>query len=369
MPSPEIPAVGKSVVLGYDANDKAYPIIGIRRDPTSGEGMAPPAMLSKHPRTTTYPNHFFTEVIVEEPDAKSFWKYMILPGPWSTSTRQDWDSATVTVKTRRNINVNIVKGETLVDGIWTKNYSQQQNDDLIATEVNESRAVPGNIITAGFYDSETDTVVSETRQLVAQSTADPTITSLYVDFRREPIDSTLVTKFVTRTYPSDVTSKTFTEYEPDHFTYPALLISVQADTLYALDGSARSKITPNIEAERPILIAKRIVRTFTTSAPTDADLLSGIYQIRPYRNRYNGFFFNLETGPVLQDTYALTFSTGNNDPVYGPVSETYTLPNSVPTYSSYVASRAAGEWKTVYRTSKKIAKSLYMLQAVSIPIL
>lgn len=355
-------------ITAFDADNTDYPILGILCDPRA-PGYKVPDDLTPHPDTQAWPKHVYYSSVFGDDDKSVQWLYGLFPGPWSTTTRQDWDGATVTVKTRRNIKADISVGETLANSVWTRNFYQQQNDDLIATEINEARAVPGNIITAKFYDSETDTMVSETRKLVAESTADPTITSLYVDFRREPIDSTLVTKFVTRTYPAGITSKTFTEFEPDHYTYPALLISVSSVTIYTLKGNGASRTTPNIESERPLLIAKRVVRTFTTTAPTDADLLSGIYHIRPQRNRFNGFFFNFETGPVLQDSSTLTFNTANYDPVWGPVVESYTLAASSPTRSEYLASRTAGEWKVVYRTSKKIANSLYMIQTVSIPIL
>lgn len=230
--------------------------------------------------------------------------------------------------------------------------------------------LPGATNVGGFYDPITDTIISETRQRVRSDTDNPSITSLFTDFHRES-ENELVDVFVTRTYPAGVTSKTIITFEPDNFTYPAIMTGVTSATIQTLKGQKFVHINPTIFAERPLCIAKKITRIFQTSLPSDADILSGLYPINPIRHRYNGFFFNFVTGPVLDDAGNIAYATGSNDPVWGAgVNETYSWSDSVPTATAYLAARSAGAWKMFApRTVSKLAASLFMVKKVELPVL
>lgn len=139
MPNPSIPATGKSVILGYSANDRDWPIIGVRRDPNVGVGMTVPVMGAAHPETAKFPNHVFTGVKVENIDAESFWTYEILPGPWINGTRIDPDGVTVTVKSRKNVDSSITTGEVVATDAWTGTRKGASADSYTADEIVESR--------------------------------------------------------------------------------------------------------------------------------------------------------------------------------------------------------------------------------------
>ena len=72
--------IGKlTFIQGYDADDTAYPILGILCDPRS-PGYAVPENLSPHPNVDVWPNHVFDSA-VPTPDGKgSLWTYLIFPG-------------------------------------------------------------------------------------------------------------------------------------------------------------------------------------------------------------------------------------------------------------------------------------------------
>jgi len=164
----------KFFIQGYDSDAQEYPIVGVNMDPRE-PGYAVPADLDPCP-DPRYPDHVFYSVQPTSTDQRVQWSYSIFPGPWSTSTRQDYDGETLTTKTRRNIAANITTQETLVSTLWTRTYQQQQNDDLIATEVQEFRTVPGNYVPTTRYDLVFGPIAG-TRRLVANSGLTTTLTA------------------------------------------------------------------------------------------------------------------------------------------------------------------------------------------------
>jgi hypothetical protein len=164
-------------IQSYDADDSAFPILGILCDPRA-PGYVVPDDLAPHPDTQAWPNHVFHSAAPAGNEGRVMWSYSIFPGPWSTSTRQDYDGETLTTKTRRNIAANVTTQETLVSTLWTRTYRQQQNDDLIATEIQEFRTVPGNYVPTTRYDLVFGPI-SGTRRLVANSGLTTTLTATF----------------------------------------------------------------------------------------------------------------------------------------------------------------------------------------------
>lgn len=334
------------------------------------------------------------EVVTKAEEMMEGWFYRVrrtwetLPGRTTQTTRIDEDGVVVTVSRTKKAIANITSGETLVSGTWTRTTKQNAyglspdgsrdtraiaGNAIYAEEVVETRAIPGQVINSSRFDVNTETIVAETKQLVAESASDPSITNLFVDYRTVAHPDSVLVKWQEQTiYPSGVTSQIITEYEADNFTYPALMSQLIGEAATKLNGDVILKVTPLIEAERPRLIAKKVVKTFTTTSPTESVILSGLYPIEPFRHRYDGIFFRVETGPVLQDgPNDIEYITGTDDPTWGNgVDEKYSWAATVPGYTSYTNSRAAGEWKQFSPTiAKKLAAGLWMLTAVSLPVL
>lgn len=80
---------GKTVIIGYDAGHKDYPVLGIYKDPKIASFVVP-AHLSAHPDTTHWPSHKFTGIEVAGPDNTEVLTYRKLPGP--TLTGQEYDA-------------------------------------------------------------------------------------------------------------------------------------------------------------------------------------------------------------------------------------------------------------------------------------
>ena len=92
--------------------------------------------------------------------------YETLPGPWIETRRLDLDGVWVSVNTRRQLRSAIEElapPETLISGVWKKN-SVSEGDTVVATEVSETRAIPGNPITT-TKSNEDGSVTTVTRRL------------------------------------------------------------------------------------------------------------------------------------------------------------------------------------------------------------
>lgn len=89
--------------------------------------------------------------------------YETLPGPFIDTTRIDDDGKVVTIRTRRNIAANIVSSEAIQLGFWGK-VTKKGDDDFVADEVIETRAVPGNPMVTTRIDTD-GVVVTVTRIL------------------------------------------------------------------------------------------------------------------------------------------------------------------------------------------------------------
>lgn len=253
---------------------------------------------------------------------------------------------------------------------WIRTTKEDgERSTLVATEIVETRVIPGNVIPSSSYDPVTESIVTETKQIIASSTAAPSITSLFTDYR--DVANGSVTKFrIIRTYPSSVTDNEIVEYKPERYPYPALLTwaSGTLDGLTKINGEKVFIVKPYVEAERPMIVAHRHTTSFTTSAPNAAAINSGILGIRPTRVIYGGILFSINSGAALTNETTVTATTGSDDPVWGAgLVESYLIPDSVPNVTDYLAARAANEWFGLVRQSRKIAKGLYMLTLIEVP--
>lgn len=79
-PRQENPPLGKSFVAGYSAENTAYPILHIKKDPRASNYKTP-AIGDPHPEAARYPNHTYQGTVKTESDDRVIWVYEILDGP------------------------------------------------------------------------------------------------------------------------------------------------------------------------------------------------------------------------------------------------------------------------------------------------
>ena len=365
----EHPPLEKTFIQGYDSDAIDFPILGILVDVTD-DRVTTPEDLSPHPEVETWPNHVFHGAKPMSGDRRSLWSYSIFPGPWVTTTRQDWDGATVTVKTRRNIKANIVVGETLADLVWTRNFYQQENDDLIATEINEARAVPGNAVIKYDVDDETFDGVTITTQLIEKPdnfAALNNTAGTQVNYYPEQ-GSFRVGRKVSLSIGTTPTGRTETVLSS--YTFPALVTGGTISSLKRVDKNAKFMVNLNHIGARSRVVPHTVTITYGTYAnrATAASALeSARLKLVTYDLNFQGVFFNVQASNVLTDSFTIGAVTASDNPTWGVVLEEYTVAESVPTSASeYIALVAGGLAQVTSWSLKPWKYNLWRLESVSV---
>jgi hypothetical protein len=162
------PPFDKFYVVSYAANDRDFPVIGIKKDPRVA-GYRIPEDLSPHPDSKRYPNHVFTGAQPSSGDQIVTHIYEILPSPWVPFTRYDDDLGPIQGRRRS------VKNEGQVASLAADKrvtYEAREGSAIVYTEIEESWSIKtdddGNslfpIRDRDFYDASRGPV-QERRQL------------------------------------------------------------------------------------------------------------------------------------------------------------------------------------------------------------
>jgi hypothetical protein len=164
----DYPPIDRSYVVSYAANDRDFPVIGIKRDPRTA-GYKVPEDLSPHPDSKRYPNHVFTGAQPASGDQVVTHVYEILPAPYVPFTRYDDDLGPIQGRRRS------VKNEGQVARLGPDqrvNYEAREGSAIVYTEIEEAWSIEtdddGNslfpIRDRDFYDASRGPV-QERRQL------------------------------------------------------------------------------------------------------------------------------------------------------------------------------------------------------------
>jgi len=162
------PPFDKFYVVSYAANDRDFPVIGIKKDPRVA-GYRVPEDLSPHPDSKRYPNHVFTGAQPSSGDQIVTHVYEILPSPWVPFTRYDDDLGPIQGRRRS------VKNEGQVASLTADKrvtYEAREGSAIVYTEIEETWSIEtdddGNSLfpvrDRDFYDASRGPV-QERRQL------------------------------------------------------------------------------------------------------------------------------------------------------------------------------------------------------------
>jgi len=264
---PLMALLGKlTYIKSYDADNTDYPILGILCDPRA-PGYSVPADLAPHPDDVNWPNHVFHGAAPAENDGRVMWSYSIFPGPWVTSTKIDRDSKIVTVKRRRNIKADIASSETVDSGVLIRNFYEQENDDLIATEINETRDLPGTAWIRAEVDGETGSEVLVTMQIIAKPTL-PFTQVAGSEIAYQPISAVHGTKITTSM--TGFASVTVVDYPTGNMSAPPLIVSAAITSTASRDGTPAISIVWNKRSAK----TREVKMTRTKVYGTQANMLT-----------------------------------------------------------------------------------------------
>jgi hypothetical protein len=164
----DYPPIDRSYVVSYAANDRDYPVIGIKRDPRTA-GYKVPEDLSPHPDSKRYPNHVFTGAQPSAGDQIVTHIYEILPAPWVPFTRYDDDLGPIQGR-RRAVKNEGQQADLAADKKIS--YEGRDGSSIVSNEIEETWSIKtdedGNslfpIRDRDFYDASRG-AVQERRQL------------------------------------------------------------------------------------------------------------------------------------------------------------------------------------------------------------
>jgi hypothetical protein len=354
-----MPQLGKlTVITGYDADNTDYPILGILCDPRA-PGYAVPADLAPHPDEVNWPNHVFHGAAPAENDGRVMWSYSIFPGPWVTSTRIDRDSEIVTVKRRRNIKANIASSETVDSGVLIRNFYEQENDDLIATEINETRDLPGTEMIRAEVDGDTGTEVTVTMQMIAKPTL-PFTQVAGSEITYQPISAVHGMKVTTTL--SSFAALSVVDYPTGKMKAPALITNAVLNSTTARDGTPALSIVWTKRASMTREVKMTRTKTFGTQAnmlaAQAALTLENPGTIDLVRDPW--FIPAIRESDVLTNAVTLgPYTTGTENPKWPYIVESVSWGNTSPTASAYpgrtgvVLSAVVEYWKyNLWRLTK-----------------
>jgi len=264
------------------------------------------------------------ELARDDLNVEVYLRYDTLPGPALTTTRLDDDGVPVTVTRQRMLLGDIVTGEDLAAGTWTRTY-KADGDTLTGDQVTESRAVPGNPKTTVRFDEDSETFITTTRQLFQASTITPATsfvagTSATKIEREDYPGSTLVAYEVTTVYPNSShndlgSAKVGERLQPK--TFPA---RVDLTNFLLVFGVPIGLRRPQSETVKHTIREYWVIANSEPSLATD-DILYGDTMYLP-----NGFSF----GECIHDAATIVYPTGSG-------TLTVNFPATTPSYTVFTS--------------------------------
>jgi hypothetical protein len=334
---PLMALLGKlTYIQSYDADDSAYPILGILCDPRAPGYQVPPN-LEPHPDKLAWPNHVFygSTPIASSGEGRVMWSYGIFPGPYSTSTRIDRDSKIITVKRRRNIEANIISSESVVSNVLVRNFFEQGDGNLIATEINETRDLPGTEWIRAEVDGETGSEVLVTMQIIAKPTL-PFTQVAGSEITYQPISAVHGTKITTSM--TGFASVTVVDYPTSSMSAPPLITSAAITSTASRDGTPAISIVWNKRSAK----TREVKMTRTKVYGTQANMLTAQGLLTIENPGVIDVIRDPWFVPAIRETNVLTnavtldpYTTGTENPKWPFATETVSWSATTPTASAY----------------------------------
>jgi hypothetical protein len=191
-----------------------------------------------------------------------------LPGPTVISWRIEENGTLVTISKTKKLTSTIVEGETATASLWTKTYGDGETT-LISTEVVETRALPTPIVSTSKFD-EDSTIVNITRQrkLESQVVTSETVTPTLWTKKYEEAESGLIATQVTETRVLPGATLITTRFDPDSVLVTIAKTKKKADQFTDGESIVGNVWTKTYRDSETGLVATEIRESRTIGSPT-----------------------------------------------------------------------------------------------------
>jgi hypothetical protein len=175
-------------------------------------------------------------------------------------------------------------------------------------------------------------VVHTTKELIDGGTAPLAVTDGVIAYRDAPVNAWQSVRII-----SSINSlpAARTEYKTGAYASPNLITGFNASSTQMPNWDLNVVVTPVMRAKRSYQTVFKHVTSYQYGQPTPSFTLFNPVSINVY---FDGYFFKINIPDALTNSgLSVSFNTASNDPIHGYIVETYNVPSSAESATSYLA--------------------------------
>jgi len=196
------------------------------------------------------------------------------------------------------------------------------------------------------YDADLNLVVHTTKELIAEGTAPLEYTTGLLAYKDEPLNAWQSIRIQSRISSLPPQRN---EYKTGAYASPNLLTGFDTNFLNFPDGQLQFNVTPVMRAERSYQTTFKYETTYQYNQPTQPQFT--LFDPLSIHVIYSGFFFSIDIPNCLTNSgFSLNVNTGFNNATsnrYGVHTETYDVPVSSMTASTYLNHVSSGQFQLI----------------------
>lgn len=216
----------------------------------------------------------------------------------------------------------------------TINLRNEPIDSAKAKLIEDSYDNP-EVLDGYQYDADLNLIVHNTKEIISEGASPLSLENGLLAYTDTPINAWQSIRI-----QSKITSlpETRTEYKTGSYTSPNLLTGLNNSFFTFPDGTVNYNVIPVMRSRRSYQTVFKYETSFAYGQPSDPAVT--LFDPVTIAVSYRGFFFSIQLDDCLTNSgLSITFSTGSNNETaekYGVISETYNVPTSDVSASSYL---------------------------------
>ena len=182
------------------------------------------------------------------------------------------------------------------------------------------------------YDADLDLVIHTTKDLIDEGTSPLSPQNGLIAYRDEPVNAWQSIRIQSRisSLPAGRT-----EYKTGAYSSPNLITGFSTSSFQMPNWDINVSVTPVMRAKRSYQTVFKHVTSYQYGQPSPSYALYDPVAINVY---YDGYFFKINIPDALTNSGLFVgFTTASNDPIHGYINETYHVPSSGESASSYTS--------------------------------
>lgn len=229
----------------------------------------------------------------------------------------------------------VVAGTAIATPSATTISSQIASSDAVKSTLDKVEYDSTEVLDGYQYDADLNLIVQTTKEIIAEGAPPLSFTNGLLSYRDEPINAWQSIRIQSRisSLPAGRT-----EYKTGAYASPNLIYGFNVSSPQLPNWDINVTVTPIMRAKRSYQTVFKSITSYVYGDPDPIPSAYTIYDPVSINVYFDGYFFKINITDALTDSLTpLVFSTASNDPVHGHIDETYTVPTSTESASSYLA--------------------------------